>query len=191
VFYFGAVDGGVWKTTNGGTELAEHHRWGLEDRIGRRHLPSRRRTRNVIYVGSGEADLREDWTYGDGMYRSPTPAKHGRTSASTTHATSRASSSIRANPDRVFVAALGHASGKNAYARILPIARRREELATGAGTATTPRRDRHRDGPGQLPRIAYAALMAQCNARRGDSLTGTAVCGSRPTAGDTWRDISH
>ena len=69
VFYFGAVDGGVWKTTNGGTSWRN-----ITDGVSRiasvgaiTVAPS---DPNVIYVGSGEADLREDWTYGDGMYRS-------------------------------------------------------------------------------------------------------------------------
>src|SRR6185436_12759018 len=69
VFYFGAVDGGVWKTTNGGTSWRN-----ISDGVSKiasvgaiTVAPS---DPNVVYVGSGEADLREDWTYGDGMYRS-------------------------------------------------------------------------------------------------------------------------
>src|SRR5216683_886290 len=69
VFYFGAVDGGVWKTTNGGETWAN-----LTD--GRADIASvgaiavAPSDPNVIYVGAGEADWREDLTYGDGMWRS-------------------------------------------------------------------------------------------------------------------------
>src|SRR5260370_36424277 len=72
VFYFGAVDGGVWKTTNGGETWAN-----LTD--GRADIASvgaiavAPSDPNVIYVGAGEADWREDLTYGDGMWR----ATHG------------------------------------------------------------------------------------------------------------------
>src|SRR5947208_219748 len=69
IFYFGSVNGGVWKTTNAGAS------WNnITD--GKANISSvgaitiAPSDPNVIYVGGGEADLREDWTYGDGMYRS-------------------------------------------------------------------------------------------------------------------------
>src|SRR5436190_23181152 len=68
VFYFGSVNGGVWKTTNGGSSWSN-----LTD--GKSSISSvgaiaiAPSDANVIYVGGGESDLREDWTYGEGMYR--------------------------------------------------------------------------------------------------------------------------
>src|SRR5581483_3146756 len=69
VFYFGAVDGGVWKTTNGGetwTNLTD----GVSDIASVGAIAVAPSDPNVIYVGTGEADWREDLTSGDGMWRS-------------------------------------------------------------------------------------------------------------------------
>ena len=68
-FYMGTVDGGVWKTTDaGGTwhNLSDGN--STIASVGAIAVaPS---DRNVIYVGTGETDFREDLTFGDGMYRS-------------------------------------------------------------------------------------------------------------------------
>ena len=69
VFYFGSVDGGVWKTTNGGTSW-RNVTDGVSTIASVGAIAVAPSDPNVIYVGGGEADLREDWTYGDGMYRS-------------------------------------------------------------------------------------------------------------------------
>ena len=68
VFYFGAANGGIWKTTNAGQTWAN-----LTD--GRSDISSVGAVSvapsdpNVIYVGTGESQLREDLTYGTGVYR--------------------------------------------------------------------------------------------------------------------------
>src|SRR5438477_328711 len=69
VFYFGAVDGGVWKTTNGG-ETWSNVTDGRSDIASVGAIAVAPSDPNVIYVGAGEADWREDLTYGDGMWRS-------------------------------------------------------------------------------------------------------------------------
>ncbi|MGH7713979.1 MAG: WD40/YVTN/BNR-like repeat-containing protein, partial [Gemmatimonadaceae bacterium] len=69
---------------------------------------------NVIYVGTGEKDLREDLTYGTGVYRS---SDGGQTWSSLGLRETHQISQIRIDPrdaDRVFVAAMGHAFGPNA-----------------------------------------------------------------------------
>ena len=113
VFYFGAVNGGVWKTANGGASWAN-----LTD--GKSNISSvgamavAPSDPNVIYAGGGEADFREDWTYGDGMYRS---TDAGQTWQPLGLADARHIARIVVdprNPDRVVVAAMGHASGPNA-----------------------------------------------------------------------------
>jgi hypothetical protein len=94
-------------------ELAKHHRRCLEiASVGAITVaPS---DPNVIYVGSGEADLREDWTYGDGMYRS-TDAGETWTHLGLDDARHIARIVVDPrNPDRVFVAALGMQAGRNA-----------------------------------------------------------------------------
>jgi len=69
VFYFGAVDGGVWKTANGG-QTWRNITDGRSDIASVGALAVAPSDPNVLYVGSGEADWREDLTYGDGMWRS-------------------------------------------------------------------------------------------------------------------------
>ena len=62
----------------------------------------------------------------------PTPARPGRTSACATGSRSRRSSSIRSDPNRLFVAVLGHPYGANERARHLPLDRRRRDVREGA-----------------------------------------------------------
>src|SRR6266702_5208632 len=69
VFYFGAVDGGVWKTANGG-QTWNNVTDGRSDIASVGAIAVAPSDPNVIYVGAGEADWREDLTYGEGMWRS-------------------------------------------------------------------------------------------------------------------------
>ena len=76
---------------------------------------------NVVYVGAGEADWREDLTHGDGMWRS---TDGGETWRHLGLDDTRHIAVVRVdptNPDIVYVAAMGHAFGPNA-ARIVYIA---------------------------------------------------------------------
>src|SRR5437879_238298 len=69
VFYFGAVDGGVWKTANGGATWSNVTD-GRADIASVGAIAVAPSDPNVIYVGAGEADWREDLTDGEGMWRS-------------------------------------------------------------------------------------------------------------------------
>jgi photosystem II stability/assembly factor-like uncharacterized protein len=112
VFYFGAVNGGVWKTTNAGqswTNITDY-KSDISSVGAIAVAPS---DPNVIYVGTGEKDLREDLTYGTGVYRS---TDGGQTWASLGLRETHQIGNIRIdprNPDRLFVAAMGHAFGPN------------------------------------------------------------------------------
>ncbi len=69
VYYFGAVAGGVWKTTRRRRILDRR------SRITRRSPPSARiavapSDHNILYVGTGEASPRGDMTYGNGVFKS-------------------------------------------------------------------------------------------------------------------------
>jgi photosystem II stability/assembly factor-like uncharacterized protein len=102
----------VWKTTDGGTYWENvsdgHFRTAA---IGA--LAVAESDPNVVYAGTGEATIRIDVSYGDGVYRS---TDGGRTWAHAGLADTRHIGKIRVHPrdpDLVWVAALGHAFGPN------------------------------------------------------------------------------
>jgi photosystem II stability/assembly factor-like uncharacterized protein len=112
-FYMGSVGGGVWKTENSGrtwTPIADE---GIPiGSIGAIAVaPS---DPNVIYVGTGEPDIRNQHSYGIGMYKSVDAGK------TWTHIGLTDSEHIGrivvdpANPERLYVAALGHIYDANA-----------------------------------------------------------------------------
>jgi photosystem II stability/assembly factor-like uncharacterized protein len=111
-FYFGAVGGGVWKTTNSGRTWEPIFDAEPIASVGAIAVaPS---DPNVIYVGTGEADMRSDISYGDGMYKSTDAGKTWQRIGLTD---SRQIGAILVDPhdaNRVYVAALGHAYGPNA-----------------------------------------------------------------------------
>jgi photosystem II stability/assembly factor-like uncharacterized protein len=112
VFYFGAVCGGVWKTTDAGTTWTPIFDSQPIASIGAIAVaPS---DPNVIYVGSGEADFRSDICYGNGVYKS---TDAGRTWTRIGLEDTRQIGRVLVDPhdaNIVYVAALGHAYGPNA-----------------------------------------------------------------------------
>ena len=113
VFYHGSVNGGVWKTTNGGLTWANitDGRTDISSVGAIAVAPS---DPNVIYVGTGESQLREDLTFGTGVYRSTDGGDTWRHLGLTdTHQITDVVVDPR-DPDRVFVSAIGHAFGPNA-----------------------------------------------------------------------------
>lgn len=112
VFYMGAVNGGVWKTTNGG-QTWRNVTDGKSDISSVGAIAVAPSDPNVIYVGTGESQLREDLTYGTGMYRS---TDGGATWTSLGLKDTQQIGDVvidPRDPDRVFVAAIGHAFGPN------------------------------------------------------------------------------
>jgi photosystem II stability/assembly factor-like uncharacterized protein len=110
-FYMGMVNGGVWKTTNAGrtwTPIFDDQPTGS---IG--SIAVALSDPNIIYVGSGEGLQRPDLAIGDGMYKSTDAGK------TWTHLGLRDSQQIARvevdpkNPNRLFVAVLGHPYGPN------------------------------------------------------------------------------
>jgi len=110
-FYFGSVGGGVWKTTNAGRTwlpIFDSQPIASIGAIG--VAPSRPDT---VYVGTGEADMRSQISYGNGMYKS---TDAGRTWTHIGLDNTRQIGRVLVdpqNPDVVFVAALGHVYGAN------------------------------------------------------------------------------
>jgi len=110
-FYFGAVGGGVWKTTDAGTVWKPIFDAEPVASIGAIAVaPS---NPQLIYVGTGESDIRSSLSFGDGVYKS---TDGGQTWKNIGLHNSRHISRIvvdPANADVVYVAALGHAYGPN------------------------------------------------------------------------------
>src|SRR5690348_6302486 len=108
-FYIGSVDGGVWETHDTGRTWQPLFDDQPVQSIGAIAVaPS---NPNVIYVGTGESDMRSDITQGDGMYKS---VDAGETWTRIGLADTQQIAMIRVdphNPNRVFVAALGHPYG--------------------------------------------------------------------------------
>jgi photosystem II stability/assembly factor-like uncharacterized protein len=111
VFYFGAVAGGVWKTTNGGVTWNPIFDSQPIASIGALAVaPS---DPNLIYVGTGEADLRSNNTFGNGVYKSTDAGQSWESiGLKDTQHIGRILVDPR-DPNIVLVAALGHAYGPN------------------------------------------------------------------------------
>ncbi|HET9742356.1 MAG TPA: hypothetical protein VFQ00_06390 [Terriglobales bacterium] len=110
-YYFGSVGGGVWKTTDGGINWVPMSDKANFSSVGAIEVaPS---DPNTIYVGTGEACIRNNILQGNGVWKSTDAGKTwqymgleetrhiGRVAVNPT------------NPDIVFIAALGHAYGRN------------------------------------------------------------------------------
>ena len=110
-FYFGGVDGGVWKTTDAGTVWQPIFDHESVASIGALAVaPS---DPKVIYAGTGESDIRSDLASGDGMYRSD---DGGATWKHIGLDDSRQISRILVDPadaQTVYVGILGHAYGSS------------------------------------------------------------------------------
>ena len=109
-YYFGAVGGGLWKTTDGGTAWAPVTDGKISSSsVGAVAVaPS---NPDIVYVGMGESELRGNVMQGDGLYKT---TDGGKTWKSAGLKDSQAISRIRIdpkNPDLVYVAVLGHPYG--------------------------------------------------------------------------------
>ncbi|HTS12604.1 MAG TPA: hypothetical protein VMH00_10840 [Candidatus Limnocylindrales bacterium] len=110
-FYFGSVGGGVWKTENAGRTWTPIFDSQPVASIGAVAVaPS---SPGIVYVGTGEADMRSQISFGDGMYKS---TDAGKTWTHIGLDDTRQIGRVLVDPhdaNIVFVAALGHAYGAN------------------------------------------------------------------------------
>ena len=111
VFYIGVNNGGIWKTTDYGRTWNSIFDAESTGSIGTVAVaPS---DPNIVYVGSGEGLHRPDLSVGNGIYKSTDAGKTWM------HLGLKDGQQIPKiaidpkNPDRVFVAVLGHAYGPN------------------------------------------------------------------------------
>lgn len=111
-YYFGAVGGGIWKTTDGGSS------WNCisdstfhSSSVGAIAVaPS---DPNIIYAGMGEAEMRGNISFGDGMYKS---TDAGKTWKHTGLEKSYAIQNIiihPQNPDLIYASCMGKVFGAN------------------------------------------------------------------------------
>jgi photosystem II stability/assembly factor-like uncharacterized protein len=110
IYYAATASGGVWKSTDGGVDWSPIFDDQPVSSIGSIAVaPS---DPNVVYVGSGEANIRGNVALGNGIYKSVDAGKtwnhvwtqEGQIGQMVVHPT---------NPDIAFAAVLGHAFGPN------------------------------------------------------------------------------
>jgi photosystem II stability/assembly factor-like uncharacterized protein len=111
VFYFGGASGGVWKTTD--TGVSWHPLFDKQPIASIGAIAVAASDHNIIYAGTGEACIRGNISYGNGVYKS---IDGGKTWKNVGLRDSRHIGALIVdpkNPNIVFVAALGHAYGPN------------------------------------------------------------------------------
>jgi photosystem II stability/assembly factor-like uncharacterized protein len=105
LYYVGTADGGIFRTDNGGTTwkaLFQHQKVAS---IGAIAIDPR--NPSVIWVGTGEANVRNDVSFGDGVYKSTDGGRHWkRVGLAHTFQISRIVVNPH-NPNIVLVAAMG------------------------------------------------------------------------------------
>jgi photosystem II stability/assembly factor-like uncharacterized protein len=158
IFYIGFDNGGVWRSTDFGSTwvpLFDDQPTGSIGAIAVAPSDS-----NVIYVGTGAGIIRPDLATGDGVYKSSDAGK------TWTHLGLRDSQMIAnievdpRNPQRLFVAALGHPYGPNAERGIF------RSIDGGATFEKVLYKDEYTSGNDvridpSNPNVVYAALWQQ------------------------------
>ena len=109
LFYMGAVDGGIWKSTDYGvkwTNLSDGKLPGDSDSIGAIAVAAS--DPNILYAGTGESDIRGDMITGDGVVKS---TDAGKTWKAAGLADTHTISGIVVDPhnaDVVYASSMGH-----------------------------------------------------------------------------------
>ncbi len=187
VFYAGYDDGGVWRSTDYGSNWVPLFDKESTGSIGAIAVaPSHP---NIIYVGSGAGIIRPDLAVGDGMYKSVDGG------VTWTHLGLRNSQMIAmidvdpTNPDRLFVAVLGHPYGPSTERGI---------FRSTDGGATFERvlyRDEYTSGNDlridpKNPNIVYATLWQQQQSFiEGQGFSGEGGIFKSMDGGTTWRQL--
>jgi photosystem II stability/assembly factor-like uncharacterized protein len=112
-YYFGAVGGGMWKTTDGGLNWKPLWDKFPEASPSVGAIAVAPSDSNVLYVGTGEACIRGNVVMGNGVYKSIDAGKTWKFSGlRDTDSIGRMTVHPK-DPNTVFVAALGHPFGPN------------------------------------------------------------------------------
>jgi photosystem II stability/assembly factor-like uncharacterized protein len=189
-YYFGAVGGGVWKTTDSGATWSPiSDGFFKTSSVGA--LAVADSDPNIIYAGMGEACVRGNASNGDGVYKSLDGGKTWRHMGldQTYHI-----GAVRVhpkNPDIVYVAALGHLWGPNEERGVY--------RSTDGGTTWKQVLTRGPDAgavdlamdPGN-PRVLYASFwQVRRNPYHFDSGGAGSGLWKSTDGGDHWTDISR
>lgn len=190
VFYVGFDNGGVWRSTDYGSTWHPLFDDQSTGSIGAIAVAAS--DPNIIYVGTGAGIIRPDLATGDGMYKSTNAGE------SWTHLGLRESQMIAEvavdprNPNRLFVAALGHPYGPNeqrgifrstnggkSFEKVLY----KDEYTGGNDVRIDPRN----------PNIVYAALWQQQESfREGGAFSGSGGGIFKSTdGGTTWKELTN
>ncbi|MGQ0562523.1 MAG: WD40/YVTN/BNR-like repeat-containing protein [Gemmatimonadota bacterium] len=112
-YYFGATGGGVWKTTDGGTNWRAHSCTQFKSSSAGA-IGVCEANPDVVYAGMGEVQLRGNVMQGDGVYKTTDAgATWSNVGLNDSHAIGR----VRVHPtncDIAYAAVLGHTFGPNA-----------------------------------------------------------------------------
>ncbi|HMV49573.1 MAG TPA: glycosyl hydrolase, partial [Blastocatellia bacterium] len=188
--YFGAVGGGLWKTTDGGAKWSPVTDGQLKSSsVGA--VAVSESNPDTVFIGMGEACIRGNIMPGDGVYKS---TDAGKTWKHTGFSESQAISKIRihpTNPDIVFVASFGKYS--------VPSEERGVFKSTDGGK--TWRRTLFRDNKTgavdiaidrNQPNVIYAALWEAYRLEYQMS-SGGPGCGlfKSTDGGETWQEITR
>jgi photosystem II stability/assembly factor-like uncharacterized protein len=190
VFYVGFDNGGVWRSTDYGSNWVSLFDDQPTSSIGAIAVaPS---DPDIIYVGSGGGIIRPDLSTGDGMYKSTDAG------ATWTHLGLRDSQMIAdivvdpTNPDRLFVAVLGHPYGPNEERGIY------RSLDGGRSFQKVLYRDEYTSGNDVLmdpsdPNTIYATLWPQQQSFREGGAFGGAGTGifRSSDGGDNWTPLTE
>jgi photosystem II stability/assembly factor-like uncharacterized protein len=114
LFYMGGVDGGVWRSTDYGLKwinITDGKLPGSSNSIGAIAVaPSNPK---VIYVGTGESDIRGDVITGDGVFRSDDAGKTWQAAGLADTHTISAIVVDPHDPDIVYASSMGHVFASN------------------------------------------------------------------------------
>ena len=189
-YYFGATGGGLWKTTDGGTTW-EPVTDGKITSSSVGAVAVCEANPDVVYIGTGETQLRGNIMQGDGLYKSTDAGKTWR------HMGLRETQNIarvRVHPtdcNQVLVAAFGHHGASNPERGVF------RSTDGGASWTKTLYKDDKSGGVDLAihpkdPNIVYAALWEAWRKPWGMSSGGPGSGMYKSTdGGRTWTDISR
>ena len=190
VFYVGFDNGGVWRSTDYGSTW--HPLFDAQSTGSIGAIAVAQSDPNIIYVGTGAGIIRPDLATGNGMYKSTDAGK------TWTHLGLRETQMIAEvdvdprNPNRLFVAALGHPYGPNeergifrstdggrSFEKVLY----KDEYTSGNDVVIDPRN----------PDVVYAALWQQQESfREGSAFSGGGGGIFKSTdGGATWKQLKN